>query len=62
MHCATRPSCPQMPNGFDLKIMDLKIILLSYHEPFKDLYACGLVATKHLMHMVQHSPYISWFF
>jgi hypothetical protein len=51
-----------MPNGFDLKIMDLKIILLSYHEPFKDLYACGLVATKHLMHMVQHSPYISWFF
>jgi hypothetical protein len=31
-------------NGFDLKIVDFTNILLGYHKPFKDLYACGLVA------------------
>ncbi len=47
----------EMSDGFDLKIVDN--ILLGYHKPFKDLYTCGLVATKRFMHVVQHSPYIS---
>jgi hypothetical protein len=59
MHCAIRPGHPQTLNGFDLKIVDFTNILLGYHKPFKDLYACGLVATKHLMHVIQHSFYIS---